>query len=123
LTPYLAERESKEFIFSPEKERAIRRAMAQRKTDKPVRQFAEKYSSRLYYAAVARAIKRHNAKASEPIPHWFPYQLRHAKATEARANGEIETAQILLGHSNINMTEIYAKKNKDLAIQHAIKNC
>ena len=133
LIPYLAEREPKEFIFSPEKERLIRSAQARAKrkiktppVDKPVRTFAEKYCSKSYRSAVARAIVRYNrlrkAEKSGPIPHWFPYQLRHAKATEVRANGEIETAQVLLGHSNISMTEIYAKKNKDLAIQHAIKN-
>lgn len=131
LTPYLAERELTEFIFSPEKERAIRSALARakRKTKTPPvdnRKYSEKYSSRLYYSAIQRAVAKHNRQAAksgtEPLPHWFPYQLRHTKATEMRANGEIETTQIMLGHSNINMTEIYAKKNKDLAIQHAIKN-
>ena len=133
LIPYLAEREPKEFIFSPEKERAIRsaQARAKRKTkkpvsDKPVRTYGEKYTSRSYRSAIAHAIVRYNRQAeksgAETLPHWFPYQLRHTKATETRANGEIETLQILMGHSSIDMTEIYAKKNKDLAIQHAIKN-
>jgi len=133
LIPYLAEREPEEFVFSPAKEQAIRSALARakRKTakppGKPVRTFSEKYTSRVYRIAVARAIVKHNKRAAksgaDPIPHWFPYQLRHSKATETRASGEIEAAQIVLGHSSLKTTEIYAKKNKDLAIQHAIKNC
>ena len=130
LVPYFAEREPEEFIFSPAKEAAVRSAQARVKrngTKPSKRKFSEKYSSRSYRDAVARAVVRYNKKAlkagTELLPHWFPYQLRHSKATETRANGEIETAQILLGHSSMQMTEVYARKNKDLAIRHAVENC
>ena len=45
---------------------------------------------------------------------WHPNQLRHSFATTVRATEGPEAAQVLLGHSHINTTEIYAEKNAAL---------
>ncbi len=42
---------------------------------------------------------------------WHPNQLRHTAATDIRAEFGIEAAQVLLGHSSANMTEIYAERD------------
>lgn len=44
---------------------------------------------------------------------WTPNQLRHSAATRMRKEAGIESARIALGHSNVNMTEIYAEVDLD----------
>jgi integrase len=78
LEPYIAEREPEEYLFSPAREMAIRRARVRAKcrsvrVREPVRQFSDRYTSQVYYNAVVRAIERYNRREAEPIPHWFPY--------------------------------------------------
>ena len=55
------------------------------------------------------------------IEHWSPNQLRHAKATEIRSMFDLESASVLLGHSRLNTTEIYAEKNLSKAEQIALQ--
>jgi integrase len=50
---------------------------------------------------------------------WFPYQLRHTVATEVRKEHGLEAAQVVLGHAHAKVSEIYAKKNQDLAAKVA----
>ncbi|HUG68746.1 MAG TPA: site-specific integrase [Pirellulaceae bacterium] len=43
--------------------------------------------------------------------HWSPNQLRHTAATEIRRQFGLEAAQVTLGHSNANVTQIYAERD------------
>ncbi|MGO9468813.1 MAG: tyrosine-type recombinase/integrase, partial [Isosphaeraceae bacterium] len=45
------------------------------------------------------------------VPNWSPNQLRHAAATEIRAKYGIEGAQVILGHSQVTTSQIYAEVN------------
>lgn len=45
------------------------------------------------------------------VPAWTPGQLRHNAATWIRKRHGLEVAQIILGHTNMRTTEIYAEKN------------
>ena len=72
------------------------------------------YDSRSY----ARAIKR--ACEAAEIETWTPNQLRHTRATEVRAAHGLEAAQMVLGHSNAKVTEIYAERNLAAAIAVAL---
>jgi integrase len=47
------------------------------------------------------------------VAHWSPNQLRHSHATEVRKKFGVEASQVMLGHSHINTTEIYAEVNAD----------
>jgi integrase len=38
-------------------------------------------------------------------------QLRHNAGTRVREDYDAETAQVVLGHKNLKVTEIYAEKN------------
>jgi integrase len=71
------------------------------------------YEKRSLGRAIDHAIKRLNVERDEagdpPIEHWHPYQLRHARATEVRAKYGVEVAQVVLGHSRIDMTQHYAE--------------
>lgn len=49
------------------------------------------------------------------VPRWFTYQLRHSAATEVRKGFGLEAAQVILGHSNANITQIYAERDSGLA--------
>lgn len=42
---------------------------------------------------------------------WSPNQLRHAAATEIRRKFGLEGAQVALGHSNADVTQIYAERD------------
>lgn len=43
------------------------------------------------------------------LERWTPYQLRHLAATKARAAAGLDAAQVMLGHSSADITEIYAE--------------
>lgn len=60
-----------------------------------------------------RAIVYHNRKHG--LAHWTPNQLRHAFATRMRATHRLDVVQILLGHSDIKTTQIYADPDQDAA--------
>ena len=47
--------------------------------------------------------------------HWHPHQLRHNYATYVRKQFGLEAAQVLLGHSKADVTQIYAERD----MQHA----
>lgn len=50
---------------------------------------------------------------------WAPNQLRHTRATEIRRQAGIEGAQVALGHSDAQVTQIYAERDMKLAEQIA----
>ncbi|MHB0954759.1 MAG: tyrosine-type recombinase/integrase [Pirellulaceae bacterium] len=51
---------------------------------------------------------------------WSPNQLRHTFATEVRRDHGLESAQVLLGHSKADTTEIYAERDRQLACKVAL---
>jgi integrase len=53
------------------------------------------------------------------VAHWSPYQLRHLYATQVRAKYGLEAAQVALGHKTADVTQIYAERDKALAIKIA----
>jgi integrase len=63
-------------------------------------------------SSVRRAIKIACDRAGLK-EHWAPNQLRHAAATEIRAKHGLEAAQVILGHSQVKTTQLYAEVNAD----------
>ena len=49
------------------------------------------------------------------MAHWHPNQLRHTAATEVRRRFGLEAAQVLLGHSKADVTQMYAERDDALA--------
>ena len=47
---------------------------------------------------------------------WHPHQLRHNAATYLRKEFGIEVARIILGHTNLRVTEIYAEADREQAM-------
>jgi site-specific recombinase XerC len=50
---------------------------------------------------------------------WSPNQLRHSAATEVRRRFGLEAAQVILGHSQANITQVYAERDYTLAARVA----
>ncbi|MEI8211050.1 MAG: tyrosine-type recombinase/integrase [Planctomycetota bacterium] len=48
---------------------------------------------------------------------WAPNQLRHTFATKVRKEHGLEVASILLGHSDVGVTQIYAEKDRQKAVE------
>jgi integrase len=88
-----------------------------------------KPGERYLKAAYARAIQRACDRAFPPPDEldednrlkwrkdhrWSPNQLRHAAATTIRQRFGLEAAQVVLGHSRADVTQIYAARNSALA--------
>jgi integrase len=111
-------------VFSPVREReernakraadrktkfyACRQGWQQRKTT-PKRAPGEKYTVASYGYAIRRACAKHK------IEPWGPNQLRHSFATTVRKEYGLVAAQVLLGHSKADVTQVYAERNEELA--------
>jgi integrase len=52
---------------------------------------------------------------------WHPHQLRHNAATELRRDFGLEAARIILGHHSTAITEIYAEKDEQKAVEAIMK--
>jgi len=52
---------------------------------------------------------------------WSPNQLRHTYATKVRKQHGLEAAQVMLGHSKADVTQIYAEKNIGMATDIAAR--
>jgi integrase len=73
------------------------------------------YDTGSYRRAIARACKE--AK----VPTWHPHQLRHNAATAVRKQFGLEGAQLMLGHSSADVTQIYAEVDREKALAIAAK--
>jgi integrase len=73
------------------------------------------YTTGAYRQCIIRACKK------AEIEPWAPNQLRHAAATEIRAKFGLEAAQIALGHSRADVTQVYAERNSKLGAEVARK--
>jgi site-specific recombinase XerC len=48
------------------------------------------------------------------IETWHPNQLRHSAGTEIRKRYDLEAAQVVLGHSRADVTQVYAQRDQSL---------
>ena len=99
----------------------------------------DRYSSDSYRRAIVRACaKAFPHPTIKPSPflldefaeklrqwkkqhEWTPNQLRHAAATEIRRAFGLEAAQVILGHSRADVTQIYAERDLQKASDIAVE--
>lgn len=115
-----------DYLFSPRRvveERAIERRAARVVPIRPKQEArraklrakvrkrppGERYTSHGYNRAIARACQRAG------VPTWGPNRLRHEFATGVRKRFGLEAAQVLLGHSKADTTQVYAQRDLGLA--------
>ncbi len=72
---------------------------------KPKRKPGDCYTTGSYRRAIHRACDK--AK----VERWSPNRLRHTAATEIRREFGLEAAQVILGHSQANVTQVYAERD------------
>ena len=140
LWPYL-ERPAGAFCFQPAESEKGRNADRRSKRKTPIRpapqnqrtpgqerRLTDRYSKDSYRRVIVRAVGRANRVIQEDaehmgieapalLPAWHPNQLRHTAATEIRRDFGLEAAQIILGHSKADTTEIYAERDAEKAIK------
>jgi len=92
LAPWLLPDEPGKYIFQP-----AAGAKQPKKVTNP------RYTTQSYYMHIASACEK--AK----IQPWGPNRLRHNAATTLRRLYGIEVARIILGHTKVSMTELYAE--------------
>lgn len=122
LRPWLL-RPSDRFCFSPqeaEQERQERRHAARttpedygngpgtNRVREPQKAPGEIYTT----ASVRRAIERACVRAK--VPKWTPHQLRHSAATKVKSEAGHEAARLVLGHSTVDVTELYCDRDEGL---------
>ena len=131
LLPYLLRAEDS-FCFSPaeseEKRKAemrgkrktpVQPSQVDRRNRRPKRKPAVRYVKDAYTRAVERAVQMANRSrpADEQLPAWTPNQLRHAVATRIRREFGLEAAQVVLGHTTADVTQVYAERDSRLAAE------
>lgn len=95
----------------------------------PKWQASDTYSTTTYRRAIGYAIKKAFPLLKNPSKeeqaewkakyHWGPNQLRHNAATRVRKKFGIEGAQVILGHSRLTTTQVYAEINKERGVEIA----
>ncbi len=70
-----------------------------------------RYTKDAYRVAIQRAARRAG------VAPWTPLQLRHTAASLIRGRYGLEPAQVVLGHSHAEVTQIYAERDLKLAVR------
>jgi integrase len=86
---------------------------ASRRKRRPKRVFRPIYSKNAYATAIQRGCIRAG------IPVFRPNMIRHSYATRVRRDHGLEAAQVLLGHSKADVTQIYAERDMAKAAEVA----
>lgn len=118
LRPFLV-RHDGQYLFSPkeavkERRENARKGPGRRENQKPDARRTERtigdcYDFRAYGSAVRVACKKAG------VDSWSPYRLRHTAATTIEASSDLETAKAILGHSGLDITQIYVHKDHKAA--------
>ena len=116
------------YLFSPldalAEFRAVRRLRrktpgtavpANRRKGKPKRRPGDHYTDGRLRPRHRQGVRRLKAG----VPRWHPHQLRHTHATEVRRRFGLEAAQVALGHSSAQVTQVYAERDLTLATKVA----
>jgi integrase len=78
---------------------------------KTAHRLRDRYSTQSYHHAVQYGCRKAG------IAPWHPNQLRHTAATRLRRAYGIEAASVILGHSNLETTQIYAEADMREALR------
>lgn len=135
LRPYLL-RNKEDYCFCPMDSERKRRAARHEARSTPIgygnrpgtncsrspkRTPGRQYDTAAYRRCIDRAVRKVNLQRekqaaaagfpAELVEHWSPNRLRHAAATELRKRYGLEAAQVVLGHSMADVTQLYAERD------------
>jgi integrase len=145
LRPFL-NRDLQSRLFSPAQSEAERRETMRKvrctpmscgntpgsnRKQRPRRPAGESYTTTSYGRAITYAcdaafpvpsgLTVEDVKAWRKSHRWSPNRLRHNFATDVRRGHGLESAQILLGHSKADVTQVYAERDTQRAVAVARK--
>ena len=90
--------------------------------DNSIRRVCERLDRDARAKAIETGMSVEEAETKVFFPRWHPNQLRHTFATAVRQKTwgadkkpGVEAAKVLLGHSNLDMTQVYAEDDEELA--------
>ncbi len=96
---------------------------------KPRKKPSDHYTTSSYARAITYACLRANpypkgSTNEQKEKHretycWSPNQLRHSRATEIRKQFDLQAASVILGHSDLRVTQVYAEEDREKAIRIA----
>lgn len=118
-TPLFSPKEAREEryrLMRAKRKSKVQPSQKSRRVENPKKAPRDRFSDERYAHAVADAAKK------AAVPHWHPNQLRHLFATEVRKAHGLEAAQVLLGHSRADVTQVYAERDLALALTVAAQN-
>ena len=127
LRPYLV-RGADDYCFSPEESERQRLAGVGRATPlncgnragysprtregrKALKQPGKQWNTQAFGKSIKAGCERGK------LPVWTPLQLRHTAATAIRKQFGLEAAQVILGHSELTVTQVYAEAQHCLAVE------
>lgn len=113
IREFMRDRPIHDFMFSPREAERERHAKAgthrrvNQKVDEKLsdREVGEHYDTASYGRAITRACKKAD------VPVWSPNRLRHNSGTFVRKEHGLEAAQVILGHSKLGTTQVYAERD------------
>ncbi|AMV26103.1 site-specific tyrosine recombinase XerD [Gemmata sp. SH-PL17] len=111
-------------LFNPavaETERQAARTAARKKVwrSQPRVKNRKVQAPRAYYTTTVLANNVRRACDRAGVPRFAPNMIRHLFATEVRRDHGLEAAQVLLGHSRADVTQVYAERDLARALQVA----
>jgi integrase len=112
LAPLIEGRELGSYVFDAMQARATARkpkGRHRRQGDK-----SRPYTLRSYSKAIERACQ------DAGVEPWVPRQIRHSAATDIADSQDLDTARLMLGHTKIETTMIYAKTAQRKALAFAL---
>ncbi len=116
LRPFLL-RSDLSYLFSPKEAIQDTHATAtvhRRPNQKPSPRKTERCLGDCYtHASLNKAVRR--VCAAHGIEVWTPYQLRHLAATTIEATADLQTASAILGHSGLEITQVYVHRDNKTA--------
>lgn len=86
----------------------------------------ESYRRAIHYACdkafpAPEGLDSETVKAWQSKHRWSPNRLRHTRGTEIRKDFGLEAAQVVLGHKNADVTQVYAERDHAKGIEVARK--
>lgn len=107
-------------IFSEDAKNRILKYLESRTDDNPAL-FISREGNRMSKKAIQNLVKN-IAKRAGIEKNIFPHLLRHTTAMWLLKNGvELDKIQVILGHSNVSTTQVYARNNID-DVQQLVEN-
>jgi integrase len=126
ILPYLVGKSQEQLVFSSQTMILGQKASgAERWATNSKQRDREQYDAKTYAQAIKRAIIIANRSLpdDQKIPHWTPYQLRHAGVTELtfENDGNLDVARAVAGQRSLAVAQGYNHADLKIAIEQAKK--